>query len=172
MNPINEEENEQRVPLMPSDLKSSKENCHIPYADETSHDESSHNEEDHHYHTPPLASQINRKTSLSGRRNVELSLHIEPARSETSHHNGDGTHETPKTASDGSNSMDTPPLPLPRALRRNSISMPSGINALEELEALRVKHQMQEQEPVEEEEKSPSPTDSVSVHVIKLYKDN
>lgn len=39
-------------------------------------------------------------------------------------------------------SFNTFALPFPSNLRRNSISMPSGINALEEFEALRLKHQM------------------------------
>lgn len=33
-------------------------------------------------------------------------------------------------------------LPFPTNLRRNSISLPSGINVLEQLQALRLRHQM------------------------------
>ncbi|XP_065366290.1 myogenesis-regulating glycosidase isoform X1 [Calliphora vicina] len=141
MNTI-QEESEQRVPLMLNSLREIKENSNIPYADENSQDD-----------CPP-----SRKVSLSSRRNIELSLLIENDQPAVT----DSGNNSPKTASDESTAVETPPLPLPRGLRRNSISMPSGINAIEDLEALRLKHQMQEQEPMEEEEKSNnSRTDSV-----------
>uniref|UniRef100_A0A1I8MWD4 Glycosyl hydrolase n=1 Tax=Musca domestica TaxID=7370 RepID=A0A1I8MWD4_MUSDO len=156
MNPIREEEAEQRVPLMPSDLKDNCENSHIPYADENDPEESSEQNANGQLIKLPGS----RKQSLSSRRNVGLTININS--SNPVQHNGDAdSPTTPQTASDNSTKMDTPPLPLPRALRRNSISMPSGINAIEELEAFRIKHQMQEQEPVVEEEKTPSRTDSV-----------
>uniref|UniRef100_A0A1I8MVN0 Uncharacterized protein n=1 Tax=Musca domestica TaxID=7370 RepID=A0A1I8MVN0_MUSDO len=156
MNPIREEEAEQRVPLMPSDLKNNCENSHIPYADENDPEESS----EQNSNGQPIKLPGSRKQSLSSRRNVGLTININS--SNPVQHNGDAdSPTTPQTASDNSTKMDTPPLPLPRALRRNSISMPSGINAIEELEAFRIKHQMQEQEPVVEEEKTPSRTDSV-----------
>ncbi|XP_037823411.1 uncharacterized protein LOC119611790 isoform X2 [Lucilia sericata] len=121
-------------------------NSNIPYADDNKSNDNS---------VPP-----SRKVSLSSRRNVDLTLQIEND-SSIVNSTADSGNNSPKTASDESTAMETPPLPLPRGLRRNSISMPSGINAIEDLEALRLKHQMQEQEPVPEEEKSNSRTDSV-----------
>lgn len=47
-----------------------------------------------------------------------------------------------------------------RNLRRNSISLPMGIDAID-LESMRLKYQMQEQDALSEEEKS----DSVSIHL-------
>ncbi|XP_036317741.1 uncharacterized protein LOC118732731 [Rhagoletis pomonella] len=51
--------------------------------------------------------------------------------------------------------------PMSRSLRRNSISLPMGIDAVD-LEALRLKYQMQEQEALSEEEKSDSHGESIN----------
>ncbi|KAM7348782.1 myogenesis-regulating glycosidase isoform 1-T1 [Cochliomyia hominivorax] len=136
-----QKESAQIEPLMADSLEKTQDNSSIPYADENAQDESS---------------STSRKVSLSNRRNVDLSIQIDKNNVTTTTDSG---NTSPKTASDESTVMETSPLPLPRSLRRNSISMPSGINAIEDLEALRLKHQMQEQEPVTEEEKSR--TDSV-----------
>ncbi|KAH8367877.1 hypothetical protein KR084_003849 [Drosophila pseudotakahashii] len=80
-----------------------------------------------------LLGAMPRKQSLSERRNVELPLL--------------------KVVNEKEPEAETP-TPSPEAfapgLRRNSISMPSGINALD-LEALRLRHQMQPQDALHEE---------------------
>lgn len=149
----NSEELAQREPLMSDSTQKSNNsnNSDIPYADENSPDDDT--------------ASPSRKASLSSRRNVELSLLIQNEKENSSNNitTTDSGNTSPKTATDESIAIETPPLPLPRSLRRNSISMPSGINAIEELESLRLKHQMQEQEPVAEEDKSR--TDSVSLNI-------
>ncbi|XP_030378156.1 myogenesis-regulating glycosidase isoform X2 [Scaptodrosophila lebanonensis] len=103
-----------------------------------------------------------RKPSLGERRNVELTrlLVIDEQREPTT--KTTTTSPTSTTASDNSGRQ-SPISNSPRehftpGLRRNSISMPSGINALE-LEALRLRHQMQSQDPLHEESQSGSMVD-------------
>ena len=147
MIPIKEEESEQRIPLTVDSLKiHNDDNSQIPFADDNSQESNSQSP--------------SRKVSLSSRRNVDLTIEIHQDQNTNSKLNGGDIDDAPNTASDESIAIETPPLPLPRNLRRNSISMPQGLNAIEDLEALRLKHQMQEQEPVTEEEKSR--TESVS----------
>ncbi|KAH8266755.1 hypothetical protein KR026_005518 [Drosophila bipectinata] len=83
-----------------------------------------------------LDRSMSRKQSLSERRNVELPL-LKVV----------DEKDTPSKASPAE-----PPSPEKFApgLRRNSISLPSGINALD-LEALRLRHQMQPQDALDEE---------------------
>ena len=154
MNPIKEEETEQRIPLTVDSLKvHNDDNSQIPFADDNSQESNSQSP--------------SRKVSLSSRRNVDLTIEIHQNQNSNTKFNGGDADDAPNTASDESIVIETPPLPLPRSLRRNSISMPQGLNAIEDLEALRLKHQMQEQEPVTEEEKSR--TESVSLFFLPFY---
>ncbi|GBP05236.1 hypothetical protein EVAR_72216_1 [Eumeta japonica] len=125
------EELDKRESLMP--LK----HDHLPFADDDSLNDNLHS----------------RKVSLSSRRNVELTVktQIHNVVANTNIVATDCDLDSQGTDSSESIIIKTPPLmPLSRNLRRNSISMPSGINAIEDLEALRLKHQMQEQEPMVE----------------------
>uniref|UniRef100_A0A1B0AHW6 Uncharacterized protein n=1 Tax=Glossina pallidipes TaxID=7398 RepID=A0A1B0AHW6_GLOPL len=138
-------EQEQEIPFMINSM--------IPYADDVDN-------VDVYYEESLRNTQGTRKKSLSLRRNVDLTLTIAHSDTESL---GDAPI-SPKTALVARNDIDeTPSLPLPHNLRRNSISMPSGLNALADLENLRLKHQMNTQATVMEEEKTNStPTNSVS----------
>ncbi|XP_017133254.1 myogenesis-regulating glycosidase isoform X2 [Drosophila elegans] len=81
----------------------------------------------------PFLGSMARKQSLSERRNVELPLLKVINEKDTE----------PESATPS-------PEAFAPGLRRNSISMPSGINALD-LEALRLRHQMQPQDALHEE---------------------
>ncbi|KAI9581960.1 hypothetical protein GQX74_011455 [Glossina fuscipes] len=142
---IENSEKEQEIPFMINSM--------IPYADDVDN-------VDIYYEESLRNTQGPRKKSLSLRRNVDLTLTISPSDTESL---GDEPI-SPKTALVARNDIDeTPSLPLPHNLRRNSISMPSGLNALADLENLRLKHQMHTQATVMEEEKANStPTNSVS----------
>ncbi|EDX01085.1 myogenesis-regulating glycosidase isoform X1 [Drosophila yakuba] len=83
-----------------------------------------------------LLGAMPRKQSLSERRNVELPL-LKMV-----------NEKEPEAIM--SNSATPSPEAFAPGLRRNSISMPSGINALD-LEALRLRHQMQPQDALHEE---------------------
>ncbi|XP_017064276.1 myogenesis-regulating glycosidase isoform X1 [Drosophila eugracilis] len=83
-----------------------------------------------------LMRAMSRKQSLSERRNVELPLLKVIDEKE------------PEVVA--TNSATPSPEAFAPGLRRNSISMPSGINALD-LEALRLRHQMQPQDALHEE---------------------
>jgi len=88
-----------------------------------------------------LLGNMARKQSLGERRNVELPL-LKVVNEKEPEDREEREESTPT------------PTPSPEAfapgLRRNSISMPSGINALD-LEALRLRHQMQPQDALHEE---------------------
>ncbi|XP_016941944.3 myogenesis-regulating glycosidase isoform X1 [Drosophila suzukii] len=88
-----------------------------------------------------LLGNMARKQSLGERRNVELPL-LKVVNEKEPEDREEQEESTPT------------PTPSPEAfapgLRRNSISMPSGINALD-LEALRLRHQMQPQDALHEE---------------------
>lgn len=83
-----------------------------------------------------LARSMDRKQSLGERRNVELTL----------------LKVVDEKDAPSKPSPAEPPSPdkFAPGLRRNSISLPSGINALD-LEALRLRHQMQPQDALDEE---------------------
>ncbi|KAL9887029.1 myogenesis-regulating glycosidase isoform 1-T1 [Glossina fuscipes fuscipes] len=141
---IENSEKEREIPFMINSM--------IPYADDVDN-------VDIYYEESLRNTQGPRKKSLSLRRNVDLTLTISTSDTESL---GDEPI-SPKTALVARNDIDeTPSLPLPHNLRRNSISMPSGLNALADLENLRLKHQMHTQATVMEEEKANStPTNSV-----------
>lgn len=117
----------------------------LTYADADSEDEDDRQEpQELPEQRQLLGSLAARKMSLSERRNVELPhLRVVDERP---------TEAKPSPPERGSSPADTPPPSEAFApgLRRNSISMPSGINALD-LEALRLRHQMQPQEALHEE---------------------
>ncbi|XP_060663430.1 myogenesis-regulating glycosidase isoform X1 [Drosophila nasuta] len=135
----------------------------LPYADE---DDEQPKEKEQQPLLPPTAieTRLSRKPSLGQRRNVDLPrllvINELPAQ--------------PSTAPTPSPSPSPTPSPSPPAnekererehfgpgLRRNSISMPSGINSLE-LEAMRRRHQLQAQEALHEESQTESIVDDVS----------
>ncbi|KAI8036043.1 myogenesis-regulating glycosidase isoform X1 [Drosophila gunungcola] len=85
----------------------------------------------------PFLGSMARKQSLSERRNVELPL-LKVINEKDTEPESESESATPS------------PEAFAPGLRRNSISMPSGINALD-LEALRLRHQMQPQDALHEE---------------------
>lgn len=91
----------------------------------------------------------------TGRRNVHMPIIVQV--DEKDH----------RYVTEGTNdSTDSPEIlanvePMGRNLRRNSISLPMGIDAVD-LEGLRLKYQMQDQDALSEEEKSESRSESVS----------
>ncbi|XP_037726253.1 myogenesis-regulating glycosidase isoform X1 [Drosophila subpulchrella] len=86
-----------------------------------------------------LLGNMARKQSLGERRNVELPL-LKVVNEKEPEEREDLEEPTPTPS----------PEAFAPGLRRNSISMPSGINALD-LEALRLRHQMQPQDALHEE---------------------
>ncbi|XP_032593783.1 myogenesis-regulating glycosidase isoform X2 [Drosophila grimshawi] len=124
----------------------------LPYADEVlDQDQDQHLHHVDEEQVQLLASVGQRKPSLGQRRNMELPhlfvVKELPDELEISSLNSD-TATPPVSQQDGERERDRDHFS--HGLRRNSISLPMGINSLD-LEALRLRHQMQAQEALHEE---------------------
>ncbi|XP_030569080.1 myogenesis-regulating glycosidase isoform X2 [Drosophila novamexicana] len=126
----------------------------LPYADEQDEAVAEEEEEEAQAKLLPV-----RKQSLGQRRNVELPhllvLNERPVEPEMCSLNS-GT-PTPPAERERERERDH----FGPGLRRNSISLPQGINSLD-LEALRLRHQMQAQEALHEESQTESMVDDAS----------
>lgn len=123
----------------------------LPYADEPIQ------EEQQQLLAEDAKPQPIRKPSLGRRRNVELPL-LRVVNELPNEPNADTSLESTPPAQAAPAERE----PFTHGIRRNSISLPSGINSMD-LDALRRRHQMQTQDALHEESHNESVSSSVSV---------
>ncbi|KAL7744477.1 hypothetical protein ACLKA6_001852 [Drosophila palustris] len=142
------------------------ETLELPYADEQEFDEIDVEEQQQLLESGPEA----RKLSLGHRRKVNLPhlIVINEVSNEPeilSLNSTTSTPTPPPTERDQDREREREREHFVPGLRRNSISLPSGINSLD-LEALRLRHQMQAQEALHEESRTESIVDDISASSV------